>query len=412
MMNFFNFFVILRMPVPNADSAESSSSGDNMELYDEFLRACMSQDSETAATILNQPGFDVKQVSHFHAKGAPLFQACWYGLTEVVKLLLKHPNIDVNQTSYLDGERITPLGLACEKGHTEVVALLLEHSNIEVNPKWNKTPLYRACFKGHINVVTALLRHPDTDVNQPDYFYGRGPLYKASEWGRQKIVNQLLKHHDIDVNQVDKFKTTPLCRACERGSAGVVEQLLGHPAIDVNRADNEERAPLTWACKTSRIDIVLLLLQQRSLIIPAEDDFIQPYFNRILQSTLETDDEAMKKSAVLLYLRGFKPEDPDNNNLYQNWQSYHERVMTPNETGNMLKNIKKSQLKSAKGQIPTLHELCIFAVSKQRVNVTEFPALLLSPPQPLIDTLNDFISGGGFKINQQRLSFIKPSMNQ
>ena len=393
------------MPLHNVNSAESSSSGDNMDLYTKFHDACLYRNIEVATRLLNQPGFDVNQAGNFKSKGAPLFQACWHGFTEAVELLLKQPDIDVNQAGNVAGLRITPLGLACQKGHTEVVVLLLKHSSIKVNQNWNKTPLNRACLVGHINVVTALLRHPDIDVNQPD-IDGRGPLYEACKWGHEKFINQLLKHPYIDVNQADNLEITPLCSACINGHAHAVEQMLAHPAIDVNYADDDIRAPLAWACKTSRIDIVFLLLQQRSLTIPAENDFIQPYFNRILQSTLETDDIAMKKSAVLLYLRGFKPEDPDNNNLYQNWQSYHERVMAPNETGNMLKNIKKSQLKSAKGQIPTLHELCIFAVSKQRVDVTEFPALLLSPPQPLIDTLNDFILGGGFEINQQRLSLI------
>ena len=48
----------------------------------------------------------------------------------MVKLLLKHPTIDVN-TEDLNGD--TPLIIACIEGDFEVVELLLEQPNINVN---------------------------------------------------------------------------------------------------------------------------------------------------------------------------------------------------------------------------------------------------------------------------------------
>ena len=58
----------------------------------------------------------------------PLYIACKKNYIEIVDILIKHPNIDVN-TSF-DG--MTPLYIANSKGYTEIVDILIKHSNIIV----------------------------------------------------------------------------------------------------------------------------------------------------------------------------------------------------------------------------------------------------------------------------------------
>lgn len=82
----------------------------------------------------------------------PLSSASMMGYTEVVKLLLAAPGIDINK-----GDE-PPLLEASSQGHTEIVRLLLATPGINVNKegRTGDTPLKRAKEKGHTEIVKLL----------------------------------------------------------------------------------------------------------------------------------------------------------------------------------------------------------------------------------------------------------------
>ena len=62
---------------------------------------------------------------------------------------------NVNQHNH---KNQTPLNTASDKGHTEIVRLLLQQPNIDLNKKddWNNSPLGEAIKKNHTEIVQLL----------------------------------------------------------------------------------------------------------------------------------------------------------------------------------------------------------------------------------------------------------------
>ncbi|KAH6909555.1 hypothetical protein BKA70DRAFT_1425974 [Coprinopsis sp. MPI-PUGE-AT-0042] len=97
-------------------------------------------------------------------RATPLFLASKRGHDEAVKLLLAHPEIDVNPQNH-DGD--TALVGACAEGQEAPVKLLLAHPNVDVNLSANDgtTAIIIASGDGFEALVDHLLRHPHTDAN-------------------------------------------------------------------------------------------------------------------------------------------------------------------------------------------------------------------------------------------------------
>eukprot|EP01016_Furgasonia_blochmanni_P034527 TRINITY_DN3738_c0_g1_i7.p1 TRINITY_DN3738_c0_g1~~TRINITY_DN3738_c0_g1_i7.p1 ORF type:complete len:331 (+),score=41.70 TRINITY_DN3738_c0_g1_i7:138-1130(+) len=77
-------------------------------------------------------------------KITPLICACYFGRSDIVKMLLSNPTIDVDLAT--DESGFTPLCIACVTANYEIVKLLLDH-DAEVNKPsvFNQTPLVY-CF--------------------------------------------------------------------------------------------------------------------------------------------------------------------------------------------------------------------------------------------------------------------------
>ena len=228
--------------------------------------------------ISNKTNFDINIV--FFGKTF-LFDACYNGHNEVVRILLAQSATDVNLgvTNYCNTSFIhatinghettdigsTPLIVACEKGHCEVVELLLAHPKTDVNKTMSvngSTPLTMACWKGHYKVVELLLAHPMTDVNKTMTMTnswdlecqatGATPLIIACKEGHERVVQLLLSHPKTKVNQAttDDYGFSPFFCACFFINNGVVKLLLDHPKTDVNQVRKfDGQTPLCSACE-------------------------------------------------------------------------------------------------------------------------------------------------------------------
>ena len=103
----------------------------------------------------------VDHIPDLNAKGqygfTPLIAACKHGRADVVKILLKIPEIDFNLE---DNSGKTAFMWACRRGHVNVVRLLLSHSyRIDLNKKDQQTEFMMACQYGHVDVVQLLYDH-------------------------------------------------------------------------------------------------------------------------------------------------------------------------------------------------------------------------------------------------------------
>ena len=112
-------------------------------------------------------------------------------VSEVSSLLRNHPEVNVN---WADDEFCqAPLHAASINGHVEVVKLLLAHPDINVNVRSNagQTPFSKGCSLGHVSVVEVLLKDPRVDVLLDDN-NGCTPLWWASFNGHHEVIEWLV----------------------------------------------------------------------------------------------------------------------------------------------------------------------------------------------------------------------------
>lgn len=127
---------------------------------------------------------------------------------EIVKLLLRQPNLDINCKNS-SGIPNGPTGLS-------VLYVAVEIDDF-------------------VDVIDLMLKnYKDIDINS-QLDDGLSVLSSAIQKGNIEIVRRLLKHEDIDVNLADNYGMTPLMYAI-RGQAKLVKLLLAHKSIDVNLA--------------------------------------------------------------------------------------------------------------------------------------------------------------------------------
>ena len=149
-----------------------------------------------------------------------LHMAADKGNCDIATLLL--PNIeDINVRSNYGS---TALHCASQRRYIDVVRVLLKHSNIDVNASNSNrhTPLHRASHKGHDNVVAALLVYQSTSVKSSISEF-------ATDLERAKV------------NAVNKYGNTPLHGACKTNRIDVERTLLSSESIDIDTWRNPSR---------------------------------------------------------------------------------------------------------------------------------------------------------------------------
>ena len=112
--------------------------------------------------------------------------------SEVSSLLRDHPEINVNWTDP-DYTQWTALHVASIRGHAEVVKLLLAHPDVDVNIKddGGQTPFSLGCLRGEVSVVEVLLKDPRVNVTLDDD-HGCTPLWCASRGGHFEVIECLI----------------------------------------------------------------------------------------------------------------------------------------------------------------------------------------------------------------------------
>ena len=148
---------------------------------------------------------------------------------EIVRLLQN--GADINEQNS-DGR--TALNNASFAHHTEIVQILLKNKNINVNLQniggWS--PFYRACLDDSYGSALLMIQDPRVDINMAEN-NGWSPLMRACYWGRTKIVQLLLSFgRKIDIHKKStrdlltiKSGSTALDVAKQRNKTDVVQLL-------------------------------------------------------------------------------------------------------------------------------------------------------------------------------------------
>jgi len=221
---------------------------------EELWLACSNGHVERVRELLMDPSIDLTW-------GDPQFQrssfyrACFFGHKEIVEMFLQHGNgFDATQRQ---NQGCTPFFIACQEGYVEIVKLLMRHPLVDVNqPDYElASPLFMASQENSVSVVAFLLDYAAVLLaKQPEL--DALPLQER-EW-QEKAQNLKL----VDVNSQTDQGATPLYIACEAKNLEIVKLLLEDPRTDVNLCDYENCSPLWAASFEGEYDIVKYLLSE------------------------------------------------------------------------------------------------------------------------------------------------------
>ncbi|KTD40134.1 ankyrin repeat domain-containing protein [Legionella parisiensis] len=176
--------------------------------------------------------------------------------------------IDVNIE---DPQRDKPFSIAAQHGHLNIVRELLKHPDIDLNYRQGLskptllTQIVRSKTPDAIKTLELILDHPKIDVNLKDDTQ-LSPLCTAVRYGNVNAVKALLKHKAIDVNQGN-----PLEIAIREGHFDILKLLIIHPNINMTQPTSEGFLPLNLAAwhayHNSRYDkYVKVMLSQSSVL--------------------------------------------------------------------------------------------------------------------------------------------------
>ena len=211
----------------------------NINRIKEYLDWIQSDYSETKDIIrITQIGSDIK-----YYKGSPLHYAVSEDKSEILKLLINHPVLkDIININIKNSNGESPLNVGCSLGSLESVKLLLQHPDIDINSKDKSlaTPLYCCVYfylhddpsQNHYKIAKLLLQQSDIDVNIKD-IEGYTPLYLAILLSRNKMIELLLTHPDTDVNAKHKEYKSCLEEAIYNNNMEAIKMLINHPRINL-----------------------------------------------------------------------------------------------------------------------------------------------------------------------------------
>lgn len=236
-------------------------------------------------------------VNAFFRGKTPTMRALKHGATDVFRVLLKSPGVDINlQSTTLESAlwyaiKYNTCGAVIQMAHA--------HRNLNLNLRHQEgqTALHRAVWAGRIGLVQTLLflggdleskdshglspwdwacrsnrpsmQHTLTrgsDFRFPKDFdlvyHDDLPLHQAISHGSMDAIRLLMKQKRTDLEAHDRNGDTPLHLAVRSQSREIMDLLLSHPLIDVNGTDLAGNTPLWLSTHLSCDAVTERLLEE------------------------------------------------------------------------------------------------------------------------------------------------------
>jgi len=219
--------------------------------------------SDILKILLDQPNIDVNVQNTIGS--TPLHLAACWNYPDIVEMLLARKDIEVD---ILDGNSEYALTYACEGNNIECVKLLLadERCNAKIiNNVGNngRHALSLAVESGYIEIAKMILQQPGVDVNL------RNPILLAMDGGHSEIVEMLLENENIEADVMGN-NISGLILACIKNHVKCVELILKHEKCrtaayinhEYTHAYSDNTCALLIAAENNFFEIVRILLKQ------------------------------------------------------------------------------------------------------------------------------------------------------
>ncbi|OAD58199.1 Ankyrin repeat and FYVE domain-containing protein 1 [Eufriesea mexicana] len=231
-----------------------------------LLHRTIDHNKEEIAQFLIRSGCDLNAPKRLGPNGAggdeardectPLHLCCQWGLEQVVQTLIEH-GADVNAK---DVEGKTPVHVAIQNQHSQIISLLLCHPNIDLNIRDKKglTPFATALTFRNNKAAQAILERLPKAAEQYDN-KGRNFLHTAIQKNDMESILFLLSIQ-VNVNSRvhDVTQTPPLHLAVVSGN-----EMLNNIDFDAVNADGDNA--LHVAVRGGHVSVVRTLLTECTL---------------------------------------------------------------------------------------------------------------------------------------------------
>jgi ankyrin repeat protein len=180
--------------------------------------------------------------------------------TDVVHLLLKHREIDINVQNKVGH---TALMVALSGGHKDIAHLFLARTEIHINLRDPNgyTALTWAMYHDYEGTARLILERDDVDITVRDSCYNTA-IELAAHRRRKDVALLILDQHQIDINRKVKHGKTALMFVATFLDKDVVRRIFDLSDIDINAQDNDGHTALICAIKDGnpvQVEIVRLL---------------------------------------------------------------------------------------------------------------------------------------------------------
>lgn len=226
-----------------------------------LMYACKRGQADAVASLLSH-GAEINASSD--RGSSSVFDAVSSRNLEVLRLLLKQPNIDVNMPHSMRS-KLTALMVAIHEGYLESVTELLAHPKLGIIQK---------DVNGNTALSHAILcKRPAFATHILNQFRGNLPLLNSKNWigdsalilaasdGQVATIKQLLDQGADSSTKDEDGGGTAILRAVDGGYVSTVQMLLKYNA-DIHCLDNNRRGLLHGAAIGGHEEIVSLLLKR------------------------------------------------------------------------------------------------------------------------------------------------------
>ncbi|XP_078375252.1 uncharacterized protein LOC144658662 isoform X2 [Oculina patagonica] len=218
-------------------------------------------------------------------KSTPLHFAARRGNDEIVKVLLEHPKVHVDDK---DNSGKTALHLACSEGHSKVCQLLLKFgADIEAVTADKMTPLHNAILHGHSEVTRMILNRAadaEVDTTQKQLVGNKdmqsNTVLHMAAWNNDVKTADLCLYHGFDVNTRKTKETTPLHIAATKGNLEMAELLISRGA-GVNIKDGDSKTPLHRASQFNQTKLISILVEKGAKVNIHDGEGRSPFLNAV-----------------------------------------------------------------------------------------------------------------------------------